>query len=211
MKKTIWVLLLALILLTSCGKEYDVNGIYVSESGSKDFRVVIYDKFCMINVTNTNKDGNTASLILEGRVEKDDRTVVLAIKEDTEIKGSKFEFVYNDQTEAMTNTSDNKTIKKTKPGNEKPEGLYSAVHDDKIFQLLFEGEKCELTVMPKENPELYEKPVYHGKASYDNGITTLEFEEKILEGDLYKFVYDNEPDVLMNTSDGHIFKKETEN
>ena len=208
MKKLISLLLAALLLLTACGKTNDINGTYASKNGSKIFRVIIYEKFCIIDVNSTNENGDTASVSIPGKVISDEDRVVLTIEKESDIKGNEFEFIYNDQTETLTNTSDGSIIKKIKTGKGKPSGVYKTKHDDKVFEIDFDGNKCKLTVIPAENPEQYINPVYNGKVNYKDNIITLEFEEDMLEDDLYKFVYDDFSDILMNTADGHIFEKE---
>ena len=209
--KKIAVIVLMMLCMTACGTDYNIDGTYVSQNGNKDFSVVICDGFCMIEVVSTNENGDTAAAFVDGKVTMDNDKMVITIDKDADITGTQFEFLYSERFKTLTNTSDGKVLKKEKPESVSPSGSYRAVHDDKIFVISFEDKKCSLTVTPAEDAEQYVSAEFSGSFKVKRNIITLDFKGSGLEDDLYRFVYEPDSDVLMNTSDGHIFEKTEEN
>ena len=205
------VLLLLVVMLTACGTDYNINGTYVSENGNKDFSVVVCDDICMIEVMSTNASGETATVIVDGKVSKDSDVVVLTIDKDKQISGNQFEFLYSERFKTLTNTSDGKVLKKEKLKAVSPSGSYSALHDGKIYAVEFYDGECSLTITPADNPEQYVSAEYNGSFKVKENIITLDFGDSNIDAELKKFIYEPDLDVIMNTADGHIFERTEEN
>ena len=210
MKKLIPLLSIFILLLTSCGSDYDMNGTYTSESEDMDFTVVICDDFCMIDVTSTNESGGTASVVLDGKLTKENDIAVITIEEESDIEGTQFEFVYNERAGTLTSTSDNSVLKKVKVTDAAPNGIYTASDSNNSFEISIDGKDCELMVKSRKNDGQTAAVKSWGKLKADGDVVSIEFKDSSLGDDIFRFIYSRKSDLLMNTSDGKIFEKQKE-
>lgn len=192
-------------LLTACTAEYDINGTYELESGDKDFKVVICDDFCMLEVTSVTEGGGVANVILDGRVSTEDEFVIITIDKDKQIAGNKFQFVCEEDT--LINTSDNSVLKKVEADSSLPVGKYMAVSGKKTLELNIEENECRLTVHSVNEVGQTAEVSDTGALTAEGNIISVEFESKTLGDDIYRFIYNSDSDILMDTEDGTIYEK----
>lgn len=199
------VLLFAVILiLCSCGTADGPEGTYAASDGDTSLSVIMDDGYCLIDAAN-EQNGKTASAAVGGKYTLDNDTVVIEITEG-ELKGQRFEFLYNESKGSLTNTSDNTVYEKQTVKDEVPDGMYAYKKDSESYVLTIDGESCTLEVHSVNKNGEEADAVETGKVDVSGNTVEIKMDDKN-----YKFIYAAEANVLMDTSDGRMYEEtETE-
>ena len=199
--KKLFVLLFAVILiLCSCGNEDDLEGTYTASDEDTNLTVVLDDGYCLIDAKN-EQDGKTASAAVGGKYTLDKDTVVIEIT-NGELKGQRFEFLYNESKGLLTNISDNTVYKKQMVKDGVPDGIYAYKKDTESYILTIDGKNCTLEVHSVNEDGKEANAVETGRVSIHGNTVEMKMDNKN-----YKFIYAAGANVLMDTSDGRMYEE----
>lgn len=195
------VLLFALVfILCSCGASDGPEGTYAASDGDTSLSVILNDGYCLIDAAN-EQDGKTASAAVGGKYTLDNDTVVIEITEG-ELKGQRFEFLYNESKGSLTNTSDNTVYEKQTIKNEIPDGIYAYKKDSESYILTIDGGNCTLEAHSVNKNGEEANAAETGKVSISGNTVEIRMDNKN-----YKFIYAAGANVLMDTSDGRMYEE----
>lgn len=204
MKRFSVLLLAVLLILCSCGTADGPEGTYAASDGDTSLSVILADGFCLIDAAN-EQDGKTASAAVGGKYTLDKDTVVIEIT-DGELKGQRFEFLYNESKGLLTNTSDNTVYEKQTVKDEVPDGVYAYKKDSESYILTIDGESCTLEAHSVNKNGEEANAAETGNVNVSGNTVEIKIDNKN-----YKFIYAAGANVLMDTSDGRMYEEtETE-
>lgn len=200
MKRFVLLLISVLVLLCGCENSDSIEGTYTASDDGRSLAIILDDGYCLIDVLD-EQDGKVACAAVGGKytLEKDDVTIEIS---EGELKGERFSFLYNENRGTLTDSGYKTVYEKQSIKNQMPDGVYTYEKESESYVLTIDGKYC--SVFAHSVNENGEEATAEEEGTVNVNGNTVELE---LADKNYKFIYASNANVLMDTSDGRIYKQ----
>lgn len=190
-----------LMFLCACGTDV-VDGTYFTDADNRNLTVILDNGYCLIDVADEH-DGKTAYAVIGGEYTYENGRVIIE-SSDESFEGERFEFLYSKSGEDLTNTSDGTVYRKIDSDDVNPDGVYEYADGTENYVLTIDGDSCELKAYSVNKNGESANAEEHGKVSVSGNTVEIKMDNKN-----YRFIYADGANVLMDTSDGRMYKETT--